>query len=534
MQNDTFVLMPPDVAICDACEAELCTPSNRRYHAQPIGCFECGATLELRDKCQALGVSQSQIIDRVVQIIQEGKIVAIKGAGGYHLICDASNYESVQTLRKRKNRPHKPLVIMVRDTQMAKKLAQISSKEEELLLSKERPIVLLQKLNTQHLTLSTLVSPDVDTIGIFLPYTPLHLLLLKALNRPIVATNANVIDEPLVRNFEEVMRLVHVWDYCFDHDREIVNGCDDSVVMIVQDSVLFVRRTRGYAPQAITLPFRLSQKVLALRANQKSTISIVFENKAILSSHTGDLHTIDSIAYYRQHIEHLRQIYNFQEDIVVHDKHPLYESTQYAQTLSTIQHHVAHIQAVRLEHGIRDKVLGIAFDGTRYEDDGNMWGVEFIVCDDNEYERVAHLDYFKLLGGGKAIKEPHRVALSLLFECYGAKVLDTDNPTTHAFSSPELRLYYRMWCKGLNAPLTSSIGRLFDGVASLSGIVQTLSCEGQSGAMMECYYDPTIQSCYLWNLNNGKIDLLCAIPTLSFWEVVSFKIGFWWSCCYAK
>ncbi len=563
MQNDTFALMPPDVAICDACEAELfessnrrygypfitcthcgvrytiikqlpydrantsmgafamCTtcheeytnPLNRRYHAQPIGCFECGPTLELRDKSEALSLAQSQIIDRVAHIIQEGKIVAIKGVGGYHLVCDASNHEAVQTLRKRKNRPHKPLAIMVRDTQMAKQIAHISPQEEKLLTSKERPIVLLHKLNTQHLTLSTLVAPDVDTIGIFLPYTPLHLLLLKALNRPIVATSANVSDEPLARNFEEVMKLSDIWDYCLDHDREIVNGCDDSVVMIVQESVLFVRRARGYAPQAITLPFRLSQKVLALGANQKSTIAIAFENKAILSPHIGDLHTIDSIAYYRQHIEHLRQIYNFQEDRVVHDKHPHYESTKYAKTLnaehltlSTIQHHVAHIQAVRLEYGIRDKVLGIAFDGTGYGDDGNMWGGEFIVCDDNSYERVAHLDYFKLLGGEKAIKEPRRVALSLLFECYGVKALDMDNPTTRAFSSSELRLYYRMWYNGLNAPLTSSMGRLFDGVASLSGIIQTLSYEGQSGAMMERYYDSTIQSCYLWNVKDGKID----------------------------
>jgi len=566
MQNDTFALMPPDVSICDACEAELFEPSNRRYgypfitcthcgvrytiiqqlpydrantsmgafamcakcheeytnplnrryHAQPIGCFDCGPTLKLRDKSETLSLSQSQIIDRVVQMIQEGKIVAIKGVGGYHLVCDASNDEAVQTLRKRKNRPHKPFAIMVKDSDMAKQLAPISSKEEELLLSKECPIVLLNKRNTQHLALSTLIAPDVDTIGIFLPYTPLHLLLLKALNRPIVATSANVSDEPLARTLEEIMRLVHVWDYCLDHDREIVNGCDDSVVTVVEDSVLFVRRARGYAPQAITLPFRLSQKVLALGANQKSTIAIAFGNKAILSPHIGDLHTIDSIAYYRQHIDHLRQIYNFQEDIVVHDKHLHYESTKYANQLKMkneklkvleVQHHVAHIQAVRLEHGIRGKVLGIAFDGTGYGDDGNMWGGEFIVCDDNSYERVAHLDYFKLLGGEKAIKEPRRVALSLLFECYGAKVLDMDNPTTRAFFPQELRLYYRMWYKGLNAPLTSSIGRLFDGVASLSGIVQTLSYEGQSGAMMECYYDPAIQSCYLWNLNDGKIDI---------------------------
>jgi len=565
MQNDTFALMPPDVSICDACETELFEPSNRRYgypfitcthcgvrytiikqlpydrantsmgafemctkcheeytnplnrryHAQPIGCFECGPSLKLKSKSEAFKIAQNKIIEKAVEFILEGKIVAIKGVGGYHLVCDATHSQAVQTLRERKNRPHKPLAIMVKNIESAKQLARVSSLEEQWLVSPQRPIVLLKKHPNPSLVLSCLVAPLVDTIGIFLPYTPLHLLLLKALNRPIVATSANLSDEPLARNFEALMKLAHVWDYCLDHDREILNGCDDSVVTVVQDRALFLRRSRGYAPQAITLPFRLSQKVLALGANQKSTIAIAFEDKAILSPHIGDLDSIDSIQYYHEHIERLRQIYNFQEEIVVHDKHPNYQSTQYAKALATkhpalkilsIQHHVAHIQAIRLEHGMRGKVLGIAFDGTGYGDDGNAWGGEFILCDENHYERVAHLEYFKLLGGDKAIKEPRRVALSLLFECYGEKALDMDNPTTRAFSSQELRVYYRMWHKGLNAPLTSSMGRLFDGVASLGGIIQILSFEGQSGAMMESYYDPNIQSCYLWNLNDGKID----------------------------
>jgi hydrogenase maturation protein HypF len=500
--------------MCDQCQEEYTNPLDRRYHAQPIGCFECGPTLTLKSKSETLNLNQSEMIDRVVEYIKQGKIVAIKGVGGYHLVCDATNDKAVQTLRTRKNRPHKPLAVMVQDIQMAKELAQISPKEQELLTSIERPIVLLNKLNTSHI--STLVAPDINKIGLFLPYTPLHFLILQALNRPMVATSANLSDEPLARNFEEMQKLFNVWDYCLDHNREIVNGCDDSVVALVQDRPLFFRRARGYAPKAITLPFRLNKKVLALGANQKSTIAIAFENKAVLSPHIGDLNTIQSVEYYKEHIEHLRTIYDFQEDIIVHDRHPHYESTKYAQHLSTqnlalkfqsIQHHLAHIQAVRLEHGLQDKVLGIAFDGTGYGDDGNLWGGEFIVCDDSEYERIAHIEYFKLLGGEKAIKEPRRVALSLLFECFGAKVLDMDNPTIQAFSQDELRLYYRMWYKGLNAPLSSSVGRLFDGVASLSGIIQRLSYEGQSGAMMESYYDPSIQSCYLWNLKDSKIDI---------------------------
>lgn len=566
LQNNTLTIMPPDISICQDCEAQLNDPSNRRYrypfitctncgprysiikqlpydrihtsmeqfpmcaqcqeeyrnpldrryHAQPIGCFECGPTLRLKSPNETLEVDQDKIIGSVVESIKQGKIVAIKGVGGYHLVCDATNDKAIHTLRERKNRPHKPFAIMVKDSTMAKQLAHISPQEQKLLTSIQRPIVLLKKLNTSHLVLSTLVAPDIDKIGLFLPYTPLHLLLLQALDRPIVATSANLSDEPLARNFEEMQKLNHVWDYCLDHNRAIINGCDDSVVTLIQDKPLFLRRARGYTPKAITLPFRLEQNLLALGANQKSTIAIAFENKAILSPHIGDLNTVDSIKYYQEHIDHLRQIYNFQEVIVVHDKHPNYESTQYAKTLSTqnptlkiqaMQHHVAHIQAVRLEHGIQDKVLGIAFDGTGYGDDGNLWGGEIIICDDNNYERIAHLKYFKLLGGEKAIKEPRRVALSLLFESFGDKVLDIQTPTTQAFSQQKLKLYYQMWYKNLNAPLSSSVGRLFDGVASLSGIIQKLSYEGQSGAMMESYYDSSIQACYLWNLSNGEIDI---------------------------
>jgi len=560
--HQTFTLMPPDISICEVCEAELLDPTNRRYgypfitctncgprytiiqklpydrihtsmesfpmcpacqaeytnprdrryHAQPIGCFDCGPTLTLRTHEEVLSRDPHKAIEQAVSFIKEGKILAIKGVGGYHLVCDANNEEALQSLRERKKRADKPFAVMVTDINMAKELAHINTKEEELLNSIERPIVLLSKRHSPYLT--PLVAPDIDKIGLFLPYTPLHLLILKQLKRPIVATSANLSDEPLARNFDEVLKLAHIWDYCLDHNREIVNGCDDSVVAVVKDKPLFFRRARGYAPKAITLPFDLSQKVLALGANQKSTVAIAFGNKAILSPHIGDLGTIGSVAYYQEHIEHLRQIYDFHEEIVVHDKHPNYESSKFAKqlktqqtTLSSIQHHEAHIQAVRLEQGIRGKVLGIAFDGTGYGEDGNLWGGELMLCDDNGYERVAHIEYFKLLGGEKAIKEPRRVALSLLFEVYGANLLDMENPTTAAFSPEEIKLYYRLWFKGLNAPLSSSVGRLFDGVASLSGIIQKLSYEGQSGAVMESLYNPNIRACYLWNLRDGRIDI---------------------------
>jgi hydrogenase maturation protein HypF len=279
-------------------------------------------------------------------------------------------------------------------------------------------------------------------------------LLLEKLKRPLVATSANITDEPICINMQSLSKLSGVYDYVLDHNREIVNGCDDSVVMVVNEQQVMLRRARGYAPASIKLPFKLNQNVLALGANQKSTIAIGFENEAIVSPHIGDLDTIESVEYFERNIVSLERIYSFKADIIKHDKHPNYESTKLALEMTKgstsisakeVQHHYAHILAVMAEKQIRGKVLGVAFDGTGYGDDGNLWGGEFLVCDYENYERVAHLNYFKLLGGAKAIKEPKRVALSLLFDIYGENVLNMQNHTTNSFSTFELKSYFRAW-----------------------------------------------------------------------------------------
>ena len=504
--------------MCKVCEAEYTNPLDRRYHAQPIGCWDCGPTLELMDNV-GRGVL-TPTIDNVINLLKEGKIVAVKGVGGYHLMCDATNEEAVKKLRERKHRPSKPFAVMVKDLDMAKSFAHISKKEEELLTSKERPIVIVGERAPRP---TSGIAPNISRIGLFLPYTPLHLLILDKLNRPLVATSANITDEPICTNLEELEKLQGVYDYVLDHNREIVNGCDDSVVMVVKDQQIILRRARGYAPVSIKLPFTLKQNVLAMGANQKNTVAIGFDDQVILSPHIGDLDSIGSVEYYKKNIETLERIYAFKAEVVAHDKHPQYESTKVAKEIAgsreqvvskEVQHHYAHILGVMAEKGLTAKVFGVAFDGTGYGDDGNLWGGEFLVCDYESYERVAHINYFKLLGGAKAIKEPRRVALSLLFDVYGEEALSLENPTIKSFSKSELHTYFIAWEKGLNAPLSSSVGRLFDAVASLLGVCQVMSFEGESGMLLEELYDESVNGNYTFTYENEKLDILATVQQI--------------------
>ncbi len=504
--------------MCKACAQEYTNPLDRRYHAQPIGCWDCGPKLKLINNV-GRGALSPTIIEDTVELLLDGNIVAVKGVGGYHLMCDATNEETVAKLRERKHRPTKPFAVMVKDMDSAKKLANIGEKEEALLISKERPIVLLQSKG-KHIGLPLQVAPNISRIGLFLPYTPLHLLLLDKLKRPLVATSANVTDEPICTNLEELEKLQGVYDYVLEHDRTIVNGCDDSVVMVVKDQQIMLRRARGYAPVSVKLPFKLKENVLALGANQKSTIAIGFDDQVILSPHIGDLNSIGSVEYYEKNIETLKRIYAFTPDVIVHDKHPKYESSNYAKgnheglPLREVQHHYAHILGVMAEKQLSGKVFGVAFDGTGYGDDANLWGGEFMLCDYESYERVAHIEYFKLLGSAKAIKEPKRVALSLLFDIYGEETLTLENPTTQAFTNLELKNQYIMWQKELNAPLSSSVGRFFDAVASLLGVCQMMSFEGESGMLLEELYDDSVTGHYAFGYTDGLIDILPIVKSL--------------------
>ena len=442
--------------------------------------------------------------------------MAVKGIGGYHLICDAANDHALAALRQRKNRPAKPLAVMVPNLHAARELVELDPRQEEILRSPQRPILLARKKGNP---LSQQVAPQTPELGIFLPYTPLHHLLLRRLQRPVVATSANISNEPLATSFEEVLRVKGVWDLCLDHNRDILNGCDDSVVAVVGGRRLTCRRARGYAPGAIELPRRLAQKVLAVGANQKNSVAIAFDNTAILSPHIGDLHSIESVEYFTRTIASLCDIYNFKPDLILCDQHRGYESTKWARQyqkenkdveLIAVQHHHAHILAAMIEKKLTDRqVLGVAFDGTGLGDDGTLWGGEFLLASPHGYRRVAHLRTFKLLGGEQAIKEPRRSALSLLFDLYGEKTLSLNNRVVAAFTEPELKSLLTAYRKTLNSPLTSSCGRIFDAVGSIIGICQKTSYEGESGLRMEGLYDQHISGHYPFEVSrDGRIDYL--------------------------
>ena len=501
-----------EFVMCKKCMAEYENPKDRRYHAQPIGCYECGPTLSLYEN-SGVKIESKNVIDEVVQAISDGKIVAIKGIGGYHLVCDATNESAVKLLRERKRRPSKPFAVMVKDTKMSKQIADISEKEEALLNSNRRPIVLLQKRDDY--ALSRYVAPNINQIGLFLAYTPLHHLILEKLNRPIVATSANISDEPLCTTYEEIMRLSLVWDFCLEHNREILNGCDDSVAFVENEKIFMLRNARGYAPTYLRLPHKTDKKILALGANQKSTVAITIEDSVVLSPYIGDLGSLSTIEHYKSNIETLKRIYDFTPDVVVCDKHPNYESTKYAKELKAqnseiglvqVQHHYAHILATMGVNGITSKVLGVSFDGTGYGDEGNLWGGEFFLCDNSTYERVGQFKYFRLIGGEKAIKEPRRVALSFLFEIYGDEVFKLGNATVNSFSNSEIKTLLAAWKSGLNSPFSSSCGRLFDVVASILGVLQICSYEGESGLLLESLYDENIAECYEFGIEDGEID----------------------------
>ena len=484
--------------LCPKCQAEYSNPNDRRYHAQPIGCWECGARLRLYKKIDnRLKLQDSRVsikeysikaIDMVAKAIKSGKIVAIKGIGGFHLVCDATSNEAVSKLRDLKQRVSKPFAVMVPDIEYAKEIAYITQKEKELLESPIKPIVLLRAKESA--ILSKEIAPNIDRVGLMLPYTPLHYLLMDRLDSAIVATSANISGEPIITDIKGILeKLSFMLDMVLDNDREIINGSDDSIAQVISDYTQWLRVARGVSPAIFHLD-KSSKRVLAVGANQKNSIAIRFDDIAIVSPYIGDLETIESMEYFKKSIDTLKRFYDFTPDIIVADRHPEYLSTKWTksqpQPTTQIQHHYAHALSVMAEHNFKDRALAIIFDGTGYGDDGTIWGGEVLLVDRASYQRVAHLKPFKLLGSQKAIKEPRRVALALLFEIYSLdEVLQIDNPTIRAFNPNEIKLLYQSWQRGLNAPTTSSMGRLFDGVASLAGVLQILNYEGESGLLIE-------------------------------------------------
>jgi len=503
-------------AMCEACRDEYTDPLDRRFHAQPISCPNCGPTLRLLDtSAKVLGEGENAII-QTVEAIKKGNIVAVKGLGGFHLICDATNTHAVAELRARKQRPAKPFAVIFSNIKTLKESADISPEEAEEITSKEKPIVIVPKRPQS--TLSDLVAPGIDRLGVFLPYTPLHHLLLETLAVPLVATSANRSDEPIIRNSSELLdKLGSVVDLVLDHDRDILNANDDSVLQMAGDEKITLRMARGYAPKSIKLPFKSTKKILAVGANQKNTITLVFDDTLIMSPYIGDLNSLEAFEYFERTLQSFKRFYDFEPEVIVYDKHPEYMTTKWAKELKTdhpllesieVQHHYAHLLAGMAEFQLDGEVLGFAFDGTGYGDDGTIWGGEVMIADSQHYDRIYSFAPFRLLGGEKAIKEPRRSALSLLFETYTLDEIHLLKlPLLKQFSEVEINILYHAWKQGVNAPLNSSMGRLFDAVASFADIVHVSSFEGESGLVMEQYVDERITKSFPFDIDNGIINL---------------------------
>jgi hydrogenase maturation protein HypF len=492
-----------DFVLCQSCKKDYNNPLNRRYHAQPTSCNYCGIDLKLitKDKIP----NNKNIYKQISSLIVQGKIGAIKGIGGFHIVCDSTNSKVVEKLREFKNRPTKPFAIMCKDIDMVNKIANISTKEQELLLSKEAPIVLIDKKENE--IISDIVAPNINKIGCMLPYTAFHHLLFRFLDIPIIATSANLGGDPIITTKEDMEIKLSFVDFIVDYNRDIVNAIDDSVVQVVNNNILTMRLSRGYAPKEIKLPFKITKKILALGANQKSSIALAFDDKIVLSPYIGDLDSINSIEYLKQTIDTFKRFYDFEPDIILCDKHNGYESTKLAKTFNKpivqIQHHLAHLFSVKAEHNLSGKYTSFIFDGTGLGEDGTLWGGEIFVNGKRKY----HFKPIKLLGGEKAIKEPKRVALSLLFDSYSLNnILKLKLPTIKVFSKSELKLLYYSWNKNINAPKSSSIGRYFDAIASLGDICQTQTYEGEAGLLSEQNLK-IIDESLEYKLQNNIIDI---------------------------
>ena len=497
--------------MCRACEMEYNDPLSRRYHAQPISCFKCGPRLRLFDAKGVERAEDEEALHSAVQGLKEGKIIAVKGIGGFHLICDATDDTAVQELRRRKHRPDQPFAVMFKDMEHLQANAILTEYEKTQVLSKEKPIVLVQPRKDN--SISSSVAPSVKQLGVFLPYTPLHIRLFNDLDIPLVVSSANLSKSPIFTDAKSFFDSVEAMaDLILDHDRKIVNAVDDSVVQVINDSSMVLRHGRGLSPRTITLPKKISKSILSLGANQKSMIALAFEDKLVLSPYIGDLESLENFEYFERTIETFKRFYDFDPDLIMHDQHPEYFTSRWAKgqdvTTEALQHHHTHILACMAEEGLTEPVLGFSFDGTGYGEDGSIWGGEVMISDLKCYERIASFLSFRLIGGDKAVKEPRRIGLALLFECFDLKdILALDNPTVQAFSKEEIIVLHKVWEKKINAPLCSSAGRMFDGIASLCGLVQKISYEGESGMRLEAMYvasskvDP-----FSFELSSGRID----------------------------
>ena len=474
-------------AMCADCEAEYRNPLDRRFHAQPIACPVCGPQLHLAPQ----NLTGEAALREARRLLETGAILAIKGIGGFHLACDATNPATVEELRRRKGRAGKPFAVMMRSVEQIRRYAEVTPEEERILAGREKPIVLLQRKTGAGQPLADSVAPGQQQLGLFLPYSPLHLLLVG--ETVLVMTSGNRSDEPIARDNDEALdRLAALADAFLLHNREIHAVCDDSVVRVHAGRELPIRRSRGYAPLPVTLPFA-SAPILAAGAELKATFCLARGNRAYLSQHIGDMENLETQQSYERAFEQMSGLFHIEPKAIACDLHPGYLSTQWATAyaaahqllLIPVQHHHAHAAALMAEHGLREdaRILAVVFDGTGMGTDGAIWGGEILSAGYRGFQRLAHLKYVRLPGGDSAVRKSWRMALSHLHAA--GLPWDEDLPPVQACTAGERRALDHQLIRALNSPLTSSAGRLFDAAASLIGVRHEVTYEAQGAMELE-------------------------------------------------
>jgi hydrogenase maturation protein HypF len=503
--------------MCDKCREEYENPSDRRFHAQPTACPECGPQLFLWDENGNVISEKQSALKRTVDLIHQGKIIALKGLGGFQLIVDATNDEAVRELRKRKHREEKPFALMFPSIESIRAKCEVSEIEERVLCSPESPIVLLRrksKIGNLKSEISVTVAPNNPYLGVMLPYTPLHHLIINELNLPLVATSANLSEEPIcIDELEALERLRGIADYYLVHNRPIVRHVDDSIVRVIMNRELVMRRARGYAPLPVIVSEKYSslkeKTIFAVGGHLKNTVALKKGNNIFISQHIGDLSTEESSKTFKKVIVDFKLLYNAEPDEIISDLHPEYISTKYAKHLSKkieqVQHHYAHVAACRFENQVEGEALGVSWDGTGYGLDGTVWGGEFFLTDDVSYKHYAAFRSFKLPGGEKAIKEPRRSLTGILFEIACVSfVNEFSDLIENKFTTPEIGIVLNMLSKKINSPITSSAGRLFDAVSSLLGICDRTNYEGQAAMMLEFTADLNERGYYTFEIKESE------------------------------
>jgi hydrogenase maturation protein HypF len=512
--------------MCPDCLAEYENPNDRRFHAQPNACPVCGPRVELWDEIGNVITSGNDAVNETINAIRNGKITALKGLGGFHLIVDALNDEAILKLRKAKHRVEKPFALMYPDISSVKADCIVSDIEEELLTSVRSPIVILRKKH--NCKISPYAAERNQNLGVMLPYTPLHHIIMKDLNFPVIATSGNLSEEPICTDEKDALvRLRGIADYFLVHNRPIYRHVDDSIARIYAGDKVILRRARGYAPMPVIISSNSNRHILAVGGHLKNTIAVSKGDEVFISQHIGDLETKESFSSFTKTIDKFKEMYRITPDVVVCDMHPDYISTKYAKenygNVIQVQHHLAHTLSVIAEHDISESVLGLSWDGAGYGTDGTIWGGEFLKVSRDGFQRFAHLKGFRLAGGESAFRDIFKSAFGILYEIYGN---DSVRMAQEILNLPEkeAEIFFRMVLQKINSPLCTSAGRFIDAVASILNVRQNVNYEDQAAMELEFLIDGIESNeSYDFEITDNGNNTYTADWTMPVKEIISDK-----------